>query len=61
MSVRPIVRLGHPALRVPAQPVRVDDLVSAIERIGAQRFGTGDGKSRKSVSVAIAGFFSIGQ
>jgi pilus assembly protein CpaE len=37
------------------QPVRVDDLISAIERIGAQRFGAGDGKSRKSTVVAISG------
>lgn len=37
------------------QPVRVEDLISAIERIGAQRFGSGDGKSRKSTVVAVAG------
>ena len=37
------------------QPVRVDDLISAIERIGAHRFGSGDGQSRTSMSVAIAG------
>jgi pilus assembly protein CpaE len=37
------------------QPVRVDDLVSAIERIGAHRFGRGDGKSRSSTAIAVAG------
>lgn len=37
------------------QPVRVDDLISAIERIGAQRFGAGEGKTRNSTCVAISG------
>ena len=37
------------------QPVRVEDLVSAIERIGNQRFGTGDGKTRNSTVIAVAG------
>jgi pilus assembly protein CpaE len=37
------------------QPVRVDDLVSAIERIGAHRFGRGEGKTRNSMAIAIAG------
>ncbi len=37
------------------QPVRVEDLISAIERIGAHRFGTGDSKTRNSTAVAISG------
>lgn len=37
------------------QPVRVDDLVSAIERIGTHRFGSRDGKTRNSTSIAISG------
>lgn len=37
------------------QPLRVEDLVSAIERIGNQRFGRGDGKSRGCTVLAIAG------
>jgi len=37
------------------QPVRVEDLVSAIERIGNQRYGKGTGKSRNSTVIAIAG------
>ena len=37
------------------QPVRVEDLVSAIERIGNQRFGSGDGRSRNTQVIAIAG------
>jgi pilus assembly protein CpaE len=37
------------------QPVRVEDLVSAIQRIGRQQHGGGDGKSRDSTVIAVAG------
>lgn len=38
-----------------AQPVRVEDLVSALERIGSQRYAGSDGKSRSCVAIAVAG------
>jgi pilus assembly protein CpaE len=37
------------------QPVRVDDLISAIERIGQQKYGRGDGRTRGSTVIAICG------
>ena len=37
------------------QPVRIEDLVAALERIGDQRFGRGDSKSRSSTIIAVAG------
>jgi pilus assembly protein CpaE len=36
------------------QPVRLEDLVAALERIGAQRFGRGD-RARGSSVIAVAG------
>jgi pilus assembly protein CpaE len=36
------------------QPVRIEDLVAALERIGAQRFGRGD-RARGSTVIAVAG------
>jgi pilus assembly protein CpaE len=36
-------------------PLHVEDLIGSIERIGSQRFGRGEGKSRKSTVIAIAG------
>lgn len=39
-------------------PVRVEDLISAIERIGQQKYGRGDGRARGSSVIAICG--SIG-
>lgn len=38
-----------------AQPVRVEDLVASIERIGAQRYGRGDGKTRGSTVIGVCG------
>ena len=40
------------------QPVRVEDLISAIERIGQQKYGRGDSRARGSSVIAICG--SIG-
>jgi pilus assembly protein CpaE len=37
------------------QPVRVEDLVSALDRISSQKFGGGDGRSRSCHVVAVAG------
>lgn len=37
------------------QPLRVEDLVHAIQRIGRQRYGGGDGRSRSSQVIAVAG------
>jgi pilus assembly protein CpaE len=37
------------------QPVRLDDLVAALDRIGHQRFGAGDGGSRGCQVIAVAG------
>jgi len=37
------------------QPVGVEDLVAAIERIGNQRFGHGEGKTRGCKVIAVAG------
>lgn len=36
-------------------PVRVDDLVTAIERIGQQKYGRGDSRARGSSVIAICG------
>lgn len=36
-------------------PVRVDDLISAIERIGQQKYGRGDGRARGSSVIAVCG------
>ncbi len=36
------------------QPVRLEDLVAALERIGAQRFGRGD-RTRGSTVISVAG------
>jgi len=37
------------------QPLTVEDLVSAIQRIGHQQHSSGDGKSRDSTVIAVAG------
>ena len=37
------------------QPVKVEDLVAALDRISAAKFGTGDGRGRTCHVVAIAG------
>jgi pilus assembly protein CpaE len=37
------------------QPVRIEDLVAALERIGSQRFGRGENKTRSSTVIAVAG------
>ena len=37
------------------QPVRIEDLVAALQRIGSQRFGRGDSKTRGSTVIAVAG------
>jgi len=37
------------------QPVRLEDLVAALDRIGNQRFGRGDSKSRGSTVIAVGG------
>lgn len=37
------------------QPVRIEDLVAALERIRAMRFGRGDTKARGSSVIAVAG------
>jgi pilus assembly protein CpaE len=37
------------------QPVRIEDLVAALQRIGNQRAGSGDSKSRGSTVIAVAG------
>ena len=37
------------------QPVRIEDLLAALERIGDQRFGRGDSKNRGSTVIAVAG------
>jgi len=37
------------------QPLRVEDLVAALDRIGAVKFGTGQGGGRSSQVIAIAG------
>ncbi len=37
------------------QPVRIEDLMAALERVGSQRFGRGDNKSRGSTVIAVAG------
>src|SRR5690606_25828317 len=37
------------------QPIRLEDLLSALERITAQRFGAGASKSRGSTVIALAG------
>ena len=38
-----------------AQPVRLEDLIGALDRIGAQRFGRGESKSRSCSVIAVAG------
>src|SRR3954469_12213936 len=37
------------------QPVRIEDLAGALDRIGNQRSGPGDNKSRGSTVIAVAG------
>ncbi|MCA9143435.1 MAG: response regulator [Planctomycetaceae bacterium] len=37
------------------QPVRMEDLITAIQRIGRQGHSSGDGRSRSSTVLAIAG------
>ena len=36
-------------------PVRVDDLLASIERIGHHRHGRGEGRARQSTVIAVAG------
>jgi pilus assembly protein CpaE len=36
-------------------PVRIEDLVNALERIGERRFGKGDSKNRSSSVIAVSG------
>ncbi len=38
-----------------AQPVKVEDLIGALDRISEKRFGKGEGKSRSSTIIAVAG------
>ena len=38
-----------------AQPLRIEDLVNALRRIGDRRFGRSDSKSRGSQVIAVAG------
>jgi len=37
------------------QPLKLEDLVAALQRIGRQRFGDGDAASRGSTVIAVAG------
>jgi pilus assembly protein CpaE len=37
------------------QPVRIEDLVAALDRIGCARFGRGDSKARSSTVIAVCG------
>ena len=37
------------------QPVRIEDLVAALERIGAQRYGGTGSRTRSSTVIAVAG------
>ena len=37
------------------QPVRIEDLLAALERISERRFGRGDNKTRGSTVIAVAG------
>ncbi|HEX3725904.1 MAG TPA: pilus assembly protein CpaE [Pirellulales bacterium] len=37
------------------QPVRIEDLVGALDRIGNHRFGRGDSKTRGSTVIAVGG------
>ena len=37
------------------QPIGVQDIINALERIGNQRFGSGDGKSRSCNVIAVCG------
>lgn len=37
------------------QPVRIEDLVAALDRIGSARFGRGDSKARSSSVIAVCG------
>jgi pilus assembly protein CpaE len=37
------------------QPVRIEDLVAALDRIGSARFGRGDNKARSSSVIAVCG------
>jgi pilus assembly protein CpaE len=36
-------------------PVKIEDLMSALDRIGSSRFGSGSGKTRSCTVIAIAG------
>src|SRR4051794_25899198 len=37
------------------QPLKAEDLIAALGRIGAAKFGTGDGRGRSCHTIAIAG------
>jgi len=37
------------------QPVKMEDLIAALQRIANQRYGTRDGKSRSCTVIAVAG------
>lgn len=37
------------------RPLSIEDMVGALERISNQRFGSADGRSRKSCVIAVAG------
>jgi pilus assembly protein CpaE len=37
------------------QPVKAEDVIAAIDRISAAKFGTGDGRGRSCHTIAIAG------
>ncbi|HZZ71919.1 MAG TPA: pilus assembly protein CpaE [Pirellulales bacterium] len=38
-----------------SQPIKVEDLVGALERLSERRFGRGDSKARGSTVIAVAG------
>ena len=38
-----------------SQPIKVEDLIGALERISERRFGRGDNKARGSTVIAVAG------
>ena len=37
------------------QPIRVEDLLHALDRIGSQKFGAGEGRTRSCHVIAVAG------
>ncbi|MEX0586997.1 MAG: response regulator, partial [Pirellulales bacterium] len=37
------------------QPVKLEDLLTALDRVGTERFGRADGKARGNMVIAVAG------